>query len=109
MHVRQLPQMRESFRQDGGSHRIARSDKAVVHPAALAARRNNPGTAQVGQMARDLWLAYAQNFDEVTDADFLAGDEIEQAQTSAVSKDAEERLDRNRLFLVSHRRILYMA
>jgi len=86
--------MSEGFSQYRGRNRIAGREKAVVHPAALAPRRDDTCPAQVGQVARDFWLAYSQNFYEVANANFLVGNEIEQAQARAVGQGAEEKLDR---------------
>ena len=62
---------------------------AIVHPLPFTSRRNNPGTTQVSEMARDLWLALAQNFHEVAHADLPPIHQIEQAQTRAIGKRGE--------------------
>ena len=63
----------------------------VVHPLPFATRRDDTGTAQVGQVARDLRLALTQNLDEIADAHFPAVHKVEQAQSGAVCQCGEER------------------
>ncbi len=59
---------------------------AVMHPLALASRLYYPCTAKVGEVPRYLRLPLLQYFDEVTDTDFAAVHEIQQPQTSGISK-----------------------
>ena len=61
-----------------------------MHPSPLAPRRHEARPAKIGQMARDLWLARAEDIHEITDADFLVGDQVEQAESRAVGQSAEE-------------------
>ena len=64
---------------------VGRRADAVVHPFAFAARGDDTGLAQVGEMAGDFWLALSQDLDKVADADLAARHEIEQAQAGGVS------------------------
>jgi len=42
-------------------------------------------------VARDLWLALTQDFNEIADTDFAAVHQVEQAQTGAICQCGEER------------------
>jgi arsenite methyltransferase len=73
-----------------------------VHPLAFAARGDNAGFAQVGEMARDFRLALAQDLDKVADADFAAGHEVEQAKAGGVCQGGKKAGQRDGFGGASH-------
>ena len=75
--------------EDGCGGGIGGRADAVVHPLAFAARGNDAGLAQVGQVARDLGLALAENLDKMADADLAAGHQVQQAQAGGVGQGRE--------------------
>jgi len=64
-----------------------------VHPAPLPPRSHNACLSEIGQVARDFRLADAQNLHKIADANFPVGDEIEQAQASAIGQCAKEKIE----------------
>jgi hypothetical protein len=64
-----------------------------VHPLAVAACGHEAGVAEDGQVAGDLRLRLAEDFDEETDADLAVGDEVQQAQARAVGEGLEENVE----------------
>ena len=76
--------------EDGGSAGVRGLCEAVVDPLAFAAGGDDAGAAEVSEVAGDFGLALAEDFDEVTDADFAAGDEVEEAEACGVSECGEE-------------------
>lgn len=73
-----------------GGDFIGRWEEAVVHPFSLAPRGDDSGPPQVGQMARDLRLAQAKDFDKIADADFAISHQVEQAQARGIGKRAKQ-------------------
>lgn len=69
---------------------VLRPADPVVHPLALAAGGYNSGAAQIGQMAGDLGLRLAEDFNEVADADLASGHEVEQAETGGIGERGKE-------------------
>lgn len=65
-------------------------DDAIVHPLALAAGGDDACTAQVGEVAGDLWLRGGEDLDEVADADFLLAHQVEQAETCGIAEGLKE-------------------
>jgi len=53
-------------------------------------------------MAGNLGLAHPQNLHQITDANFPAGDEVEQAEARRVGQGAEELVERKRSRLGAH-------
>jgi hypothetical protein len=90
LHLLVRGQRGEDGGENGGGSLVGRRHDAVVHPLALAARGDNAGVAQVGQMAGDLGLAMTENFDKEADADFAAAHEVEQAQACGVGQRRKE-------------------
>ena len=45
---------------------------SVVHPLPFAPRGNNSGAPEIGEMARDFWLALPEDLDKIADTDFAA-------------------------------------
>ena len=74
----------------GSGGDIREREDAVVHPLALASRRDDTCFPQIGQMPGDLRLAQAQNFDKVADADLVAGHQVQEAQPGGVGQRREE-------------------
>jgi len=56
--------------------RVGWFDNAVIHPFAFSTCRNNPGAAQVSEMARDLGLENLQYRHKRADADLISVYEI---------------------------------
>jgi hypothetical protein len=97
----------QSSFENGESAGMRGSLDPVVHPLPFPARGDDSGAAQVGEMARDLWLALAQNLDEIADADFATIHEIEQAQTSAIGQRGEEGCQIKSRGGTRHEKIIY--
>jgi hypothetical protein len=76
--------------EDGGGDGIARADEAVVHPLPFPAGGDDAGFAEICEVAGDLGLALAEDFDEVADAELATGDEVEQAQAGGIGESGEE-------------------
>lgn len=95
-------QMLQGFAQDSRRGAFAGNEQAIVHPFAFAPGSHNPRGTEVRQVAGNLGLAEAQNRDEIADANFPAGDEVEQAQAGGVRKGAEEKVERGLSALFCH-------
>jgi len=76
--------------EDCGGAAIGGALDAVVNPFPFAPGAYDAGVTQVSEMARNLGLALAEDFDKVADADFAAIHEIEQAQAGGIGKRGEE-------------------
>ena len=61
-----------------------------MHPLALAASSDDTGAAQISEMAGDLGLALAEDFDKVADADLALVHQVQQSQTSGIRESGEE-------------------
>ena len=75
-----------------GSAWMFRHGDAIVHPFAFASCGDDACLAQVGEMARNLWLGCIQNLYEVADADFLFSHEVKETQAGVISQRLEELL-----------------
>lgn len=60
-----------------------------MHPLPLRSRRHDAGFAKISEVAGDFRLADAKDCNEITDANFTAGHEVEQAQSSGIGERAE--------------------
>ncbi len=78
---------------DLGRDRIRRLRHAIVNPLAFTATRDNAGASKVRKMARNLRLALAEGFDEKTDTDLVATDDVEKTQARSVAKRLKEAFD----------------
>ena len=59
-------------------------------------------------MARNLRLADSENFHEITDADLLVGDEVEQAKASGIGQGTKQEIEGERFIPLRHlRNIIY--
>lgn len=76
--------------EDGLCAGVGGSLNAIVHPLAVAAGGDDACVAEVGEVAGDLGLALAEDFDEVADADLATVHEVEQAQADGVGESCEE-------------------
>ena len=74
-----------------------------MHPAPLTSRGDDARPAKVGQVARDFWLADPEDLHKIANANFLVGDEIEQAKAGAIGHGAKEKIEGKRFFLARHR------
>jgi len=92
----------QSGAQDRGSGGLAGNKQTVVHPLTLAPSGHDSSLAEIGQVARNLGLAEAQNFDKITDANFAVADEIQDAQTGRVREGAKEQVERGSVSGRSH-------
>jgi hypothetical protein len=70
----------------GSRVKVGWDNQLVVHPLALPARRHDAGPSQVRQVPRNLWLRRTDDFDEVTDTDFLPRHQVDEPQTRWVSQ-----------------------
>lgn len=102
LHVRQLPQMGQSFFQYRGRDGVARRKETIVHPPPLAPRGDDARTAEIRQVTGDLWLADPEDLHKIANANFLVGDEVEETKPRAIGQDAKEKIDRERFFLPGH-------
>jgi len=84
LHLWPLPKVLQSFPQNRGSRFVPWRDKTVVHPSPLAPSGGNARAAQIGQVARDFWLAHPENPYKVTDTNLLVGDEAEKAKARGI-------------------------
>lgn len=99
--------MSKGFLQYRGGDGIAGYKEAIVHPTTLASGGDDARAAEIRQMARDFWLADLEDFHEVADANFLVGDEIEEAQASGIGQGAKEGVERERFLFPGHALIIY--
>jgi hypothetical protein len=74
---------------NGGGVGIRGHNQAIVHPFAFAAGGDYSGTAQVGEMAGDFGLGRPKDIHEITDTDFLASDQIDEAETRGIGQSLE--------------------
>ena len=72
---------------------MGRHDNPVVHPLPFPSRLHDPGAAEIREMPGDLRLRATQDFDEVTDADFLFSNQVKQAEPGLIPECLEESLD----------------
>jgi hypothetical protein len=107
LHFRHLPQMGQSFFQYRRGDRIARREQTVVHPPPLTPSGYDARAAEIRQMARDFWLAHPEDLHEVADANFLVGNQVEEAQPRAIGQGAKEKIERERFFNPWHASIIY--
>ena len=107
LHFWQLAQMCQGFPQDRGRHRIVRGYQAVVHPAPLASRGDNARAAKISQVPRDFWLADFQDLHKIADANFLAGNQVEETQSGAIGQGAKKQIEGEAFFLSGHAHIIY--
>jgi hypothetical protein len=102
LHIRKSPQMDQGFLQDRGCDRIAGGQKTIVHPPPLSPGGDDPRAAEIRQMPRDFWLADLEDLHKIADANFLVGDEVEQAKPRAIGQGAKEKIDRERFIFPGH-------
>ena len=80
-----------------------------MHPTALPPRCDNPDTAKICQVTRNLRLTGPEDLDEIANTNFLVGDQVEQAEARTIRQGPKKRIDGERFFLFGHAPILYMA
>ncbi len=68
---------------------IVRLTNSVIDPFTLTAGRDNAGTAKIGQVPRDLWLAFACALGEKANGDRPICHQGEQAKACLVGKGEE--------------------
>ena len=73
----------------GSVDRMGGRCQGVKDPFAFPARLDQPRTAQVGKMARDLRLRDAQNALELTNTVFALREEIQETDAGRISKRFE--------------------
>lgn len=101
--------MGQSFFQYRRGDRIARRQETVVHPPPLTPSGDDARVTKIRQMARDFWLAHPKDLHEVADANFLVGNQVEEAQPGRVGQGAKEQIEGERLLLSRHSLKVYMA
>ena len=74
----------QRFAEDAGGGLVLGHYEAIVHPLALASRRNDSRAAKVGKMARNLRLADAKDFDEITDANLPVRNQVQQTKARRI-------------------------
>ncbi len=79
-----------------------RGNETVVHPPSLSSRGHDARPAEVRQVAGNLRLAGPEDLHEVANANFLVGNEVEQAKPRAIGQGAKEQVDGKRFFLSVH-------
>jgi hypothetical protein len=92
LHAALLPEPRKRLLKHLCCPDIRRHDDAIVHPLPFPPGGHDSGTPQVGQMPGYFRLGLIQNFNEITDADFLIAHEIQEPQPRIVSQRLEEAL-----------------
>jgi hypothetical protein len=107
MKVGRLPQMRQGLRQNRRGSCIAGSNQAVVHPAPLAAHGDDTCSAEIGKVTRDFWLPEPENIDEIANANFPVGDEVQKAKPCGIGQGAKENVERERFIFAGHGFIIY--
>jgi arsenite methyltransferase len=65
-----------------------------VHPFAFTPGGRNAGLAEIGEVAGDFWLARAQDFHKVADANLAVRDEVQQAKPRGIGERAEQEIER---------------
>lgn len=75
----------QRFAEDACGGLVLGRYEAIVHPLALASRRNDSRAAKVGKMARNLRLADAKDFDEIADANLPVRNQIQQTKARWIS------------------------
>src|SRR5581483_9634880 len=88
--------------------KVTRHGEPIMHPLPFPTRGNQAGSSQIREMSRDLRLWRADHFNEVADADFLLGHEMDQPQPCGISERAEELVQRNWPVLLCHKRIIHI-
>lgn len=78
-----------------------------MHPLSFAARSDDAGPAEVGQVAGDLGLALLEDFDEIANADLSAMHQVEQAKPGGVGQRGEKADEIEGFGLASHQFIIY--
>src|SRR5688500_7363708 len=92
LHLALLAEPRQDLREDARGVRLGRLSDAVVHPLAVAPRRDDARAAQVREVARNLRLALAEHLDEEADADLARRQQVQEPQPRAVGQSPEEQL-----------------
>jgi hypothetical protein len=90
LHALVLSQNGECFAKDFCGAGGGRYNDPIVHPLAFAPGCDNAGAAQIRQVPRDLWLALAENLDEVADTNLSAIHEVQEPQARGVGQGREE-------------------
>ena len=76
--------MGQSIFQYRPGDRIARCEETVVHPPPLTPSGHDTRVTKIRQMARDFWLAHPEDLHKVADANFLIGNQVEEAQSGGI-------------------------
>lgn len=70
--------------------RIGGFDESIVSPLSIATRGDEACATQVREVPRNLRLIRFENFNAGTDAQFIIAEELDEAQSGAVSQGFEE-------------------
>ena len=108
LHLFVAPERCQRGGENRGSGRIGDRADAVMHPLTLAARGDDTGVAQVGEMARDFGLALAEYLDKMADTDLATGHQVQEAQAGGVGQRSEETGQADRFGAAAHKVIIYV-
>jgi hypothetical protein len=61
-----------------------------VHPSPLSPRCDDPCSAEIRQMTRNLWLAGPEDLHKVANTNFLVGDEVKKTKPRAIGQGAKK-------------------
>jgi hypothetical protein len=100
LHVAVFAEPAHHFGEDARGVLVRRMRDAVVHPLALAPRRDEARTPQVREVARNLRLVHAEHLHEEADADLARRHQVQEAQTRPVGQRPEEQFHLS--FLLRH-------
>ena len=90
LHLGVVLERKQSGVENRSRARISGLLNAVVHPCSIAARADDAGPAQIGQVPGDLGLALPENPNKITDAHLAIMHEIDQAEASTVGQGGKE-------------------
>jgi len=90
MHDLFFPQRGQGLPQNLRGSGMRRHCNPVVHPLPFAPRRHEARTAQIGKVARDLWLWRTQYLHEVAHTNLLLAHQVQQTEPRFVAQSLEE-------------------
>ncbi len=94
LHLRPFSQMLQRFTKNTRRDCVSRNREPIMHPLAVASCSHNACLAEIGQVTRDLRLARAQDFHEITNTNFAIGDEVQQPKPRGIGERAKQKVER---------------
>jgi hypothetical protein len=88
----------EGFAKHAGHGWIRGRDDAVVLPESFTTGADQAAATEIGEVARNPWLAGLQSLDEIADTYFVVAHEVEQAQTGAIGEASQKGFEIERRF-----------